>query len=238
MIVRYTKSGWEIITQRGHGLLAAEICARWKLADQPNRWVETLIACASHDDAFNEFDGGNLITDQGGPVNFDMGSFNEESSQQLIDLAITKSYFTALLLARHTAFTHGTDIKAKKFLGKLKKLEPKWMKVADTTKTELDKAYQLLELCDALSLLICQNVLQPEKRSMEISNGPDGTPYFVVAQDESLTVNPWPFEVSKFEVSYEVRKLSKLSFNSNDEFVAVLKSTYPERITLKIKQHL
>ena len=238
MIVRYTKSGWEIVTQRGHGLLAAEICARWKLSDQPKRWVETLVACAGHDDAFNEFEGGNLITEKGGPINFDMGSFSEESSQKLIDMAITKSYFTALLLARHTAFTHGEDIKAKKFIAGLKKQEKLWMKVADTTPDELTRAYELLELCDAFSLLICQNALQPEERSLEISTGPDGTKYFLVATRENLTFKPWPFEVDKFEVSYEVRNLPKLAFKSSEELVNLLKSTYPKRVTLQIQQGL
>lgn len=238
MIVRYTKSGWEIITQRGHGLLAAEICARWKLSDQPNRWVETLVACAGHDDAFNEFEGGNLITEKGGPINFDMGSFNEESSQYLMDMAITKSYFTALLIARHIDFTHGSDKKAKKFLATLKKQEKLWIKIADTSINELERAYELLELCDAFSLLICQNVLQPEERSLEISTGPDGTKYFVIAAGNTLSVTPWPFEIDNFEVSYEVRNLPKLAFESSSEFVNLLKSTYPERITLRIKQNL
>ncbi|QNN44838.1 DUF3891 family protein [Pedobacter roseus] len=55
MIVNYCNSGWEIITQRGHGLLAIQICARWKISGQPYRWVETLIATTGHDEVFNEF---------------------------------------------------------------------------------------------------------------------------------------------------------------------------------------
>lgn len=77
MIVRYTAKGWEIITQRNHGLLAAEICARWQLTKQPKRWVETLLACAGHHVAYNELESGPLLTQSGGPMNFDMNCFDE-----------------------------------------------------------------------------------------------------------------------------------------------------------------
>lgn len=238
MVVRYTVDGWEIVTQRNHGMLAAEICARWKLSDQPKRWVETLVACAGHDDAFNEFEGGSLLTDAGGPKNFNMGEFNEESSQKLMDLAMTKSCFTALLIARHIAFTHGQESKAKAFLSRLKKQEKDWLRFAESTPAEVERSYQLLEFCDAFSLLICQNILQPEKRSSEISTGPDGTSYQVVAVGDCLKVTPWPFEVDAFPLSYEVRSLSQLSYKTDSEFESVLRATDPVRITLQVKKKM
>lgn len=238
MIIRYTENGWEVITQRNHGLLAAEICARWKISDQPSRWVETLIACAEHDDAFNELDSASLLTDTGGPLNFDMCVFDEKASQALIDMAITKSYFVALLIARHIAFTHGSEPTAKKFIKGLKKQERTWLKVANTTTAEIERAYQLLELCDAFSLLICQNILQPEERSMEISNGPGGTKYYVVVKDDNLKVTPWPFELDTFSVSYEVRHIPQLVFKNDAEFKKILGATYPKRITLNISKSL
>lgn len=56
MFTRYTEDGWEIILQRNHALLAAQICAHWKTSNQPKQWIETLIACADHDDASNELE--------------------------------------------------------------------------------------------------------------------------------------------------------------------------------------
>lgn len=240
MIVTYTKTGWAIIAQRCHGLLAAEICARWKLQDQPKRWVETLIACAGHDDIYIEFEAGPLLSDKGGPLNFNMGSgsFTEEPSQRLMDMAITRSSFIALLTARHIAFTHSADPKAKNFLSKLKKQEKNWMKTANTTANEVAKAYDLFELCDAFSLLICQNMLAPKQRKLEISSGPDGIKYFVVTEGENLQVSPWPFEVDEFEVSYEVRNLPQLVFKSDTEFKKILHETVPQRITLTLKKKL
>ena len=68
MIVNYTEQGWEIITQRAHGLLAVQIAMQWRIKDRPERWVETLIAIADHDDAQTELEDDDLLTPQGGPV--------------------------------------------------------------------------------------------------------------------------------------------------------------------------
>ncbi len=238
MVVRYSVDGWEIVTQRNHGMLAAEICARWKLSDQPKRWVETLVACAGHYDAFNELEGGELITESGGPKNFDMGEFNEESAQKQLDLAMTKSSFTALLTLKHLEFVHGASPLAKSSLKRQNKLEKRLLGFAESTPAEVERSYQLLEFCDAFSLLICQNILQPEKRSSEISTGPDGTSYQVVAVGDCLQVTPWPFEVDAFPLSYELRNLSQLSYKTDSEFESVLRATDPVRITLQVKKKI
>ena len=70
MIVNYTEQGWEIITQRAHGLLAAQVAMDWRKKDRPERWTETVIAIAEHDDASIELEADDLLTPQGGPVNF------------------------------------------------------------------------------------------------------------------------------------------------------------------------
>ena len=238
MIVRYTVDGWEIVTQRNHGMLAADICARWKLEDQPKRWVETLVACAGHDDAFNELDGGDLITESGGPKNFNMGEFSEESAQKQLDLAITKSSFAALLTLKHIEFIHGDSPAAKAYLQRQNKLEKDLLGFADSTPEEVENAYQLLEFCDAFSLLICQNILQPEARSQEISSGPDGTSYEVITMGDCLKVTPWPFEVNEFPISYEIRCLQQLSYKTSAAFEKTLRGTKPIRITLQVKKKL
>lgn len=43
MIVNYTAEGWEIITQRAHGLLAAQIADHWQHHIRTDRWVETFV---------------------------------------------------------------------------------------------------------------------------------------------------------------------------------------------------
>jgi hypothetical protein len=234
MIVNYSYSGWQIITQRSHGLLAAQICAHWKKDNQPKRWVETLMATAEHDDVFNELDNENLINARGGPIDFKDTGFEQALSQKLIDMAETKSAYTVLLLSRHIQFVHGSDPKASTFIKKIKQKEPQWIKTAACSKAEITQGYELLEFCDAFSLLITQQLIQPEHRKIEISNGPDGTAYQMHASGSGLVVSPWPFEISSFYVSDESRSLAQLSFPSSSAFREAFKQAEVTRHELRI----
>ncbi|KLT65630.1 DUF3891 family protein [Pedobacter sp. BMA] len=224
MIVNYNGVGWQIITQRAHGLLAGQVCARWKLSNQPAHWVETLTATAEHDDIYNEFERDPLIDENGAPINFKATRFDLDATSRLMDMALTKSRFVALLLSRHIAFTHGEDPLARSFLSSLKKQEKKWMKEAGVSASEADSAYQLLEFCDAFSLLICQGQIPPENRHIEISSGPDGVAYSLSEIQKTIVVKPWPFDADEFTVRYETRTIKQLKFKNNEAFRAALKA--------------
>lgn len=234
MIVNYTESGWQIITQRSHGLLAAQICAHWKKDSQPQRWVDTLIATAEHDDVYNEFENDDLLNEQGGPVNFKQIEFNLEYAKRLIGMAETKSTYIALLISRHIQFVHGNDPKAKTFISGLKKRENVWMKASCSSISEVDRGYELLEFCDAFSLLICQKLVQPEHRKIEISKGPDGKAYEMWADADVVIVSPWPFEISSIMLSWESRTLSQLSFKSVSEFKTAIEKSQVVTHELKL----
>ena len=156
MIANYTEQGWQIITQRSHGLLAAQICAHWRESERPERWIETLLATAEHDDAFNELENEQLLDQNGAPLNFKMTTFENDKSQRLIDMAQTKSAYIALLQSRHLHFVHGKDPSAQTFLKEIRKMEHNWLKTAGTTPEQVRQSYQLLEFWDALSLLLGQ----------------------------------------------------------------------------------
>ncbi|WP_025145466.1 DUF3891 family protein [Pedobacter jeongneungensis] len=234
MIVNYCNSGWEIITQRAHGLLAGQICARWKISDQPSRWVETLIATTEHDDVFNEFSRGPLLCGNGGPLDFKMTSFDITACREMMDKALSKSRFIALLFARHISFTHGSEGAAKRYLAGLKKLEGQWIKEARSSIAEVDRAYSLLEFCDAFSLLICQDQIPPEERRLEISQGPSGNSFQFFQQGQRLVVEPWPFEPDRFEVDYERLSLKEISFENDKVFRKALRKAAVEHRTVII----
>ena len=223
MIVNYTKQGWHIVTQRAHGILAAQLAAEWKVSERPERWVETLLAIAEHDDAEVELDGEDLLTPAGGPLNFDMKKFDPAHYEKVSLLTITKNRYIALLISLHMEFLSQKHAeinkKAKSFLEEQSTLRQKWMHELDLSENEVLRIYDLLEWCDACSLLLCQNLVQPEKRKLEISTGPDKKLYYLIqAGDEQLTVTPWPFETEKFVVSFEWRLINQLQFGSSAEF--------------------
>ncbi|MFD0792529.1 DUF3891 family protein [Mucilaginibacter litoreus] len=223
MIVNYTEQGWEIVLQRSHGLLAAQIAIHWQKALRPERWVETIIAIADHDDAQTELEADDLLTEQGGPVNFKMKKFDAEHCRRLHDFSLSKSRYIALLTSIHMAFLHSAEAEsnpaAKRFLEEEKKLQVKWLKELKITAEEANKSYGLMEWCDALSLLLAQHDLQPEHRVIEVSRGPDDKQYKLMTKpDGKLTINPWPFEDDSFLLSLECRLLKRLQFNSCRQF--------------------
>lgn len=223
MIVNYTKRGWQVVTQRAHGLLAAQFAAQWKVSERPDRWLETVLAVAEHDDAEMELDGENLLTPTGGPLNFNMKEFDIAHYEKLALLTITKSRYISLLISLHMQFLSGdegeTNLKLKSFLKEQSILRRKWMRELNLKEKEVLKIYDLVEWCDACSLLLCQDLVQPEKRKLEISTGPDKKPYFLFQTGEQkLTVFPWPFESEKFVVNFESRLLKQLQFTSSAEF--------------------
>jgi len=232
MIVNYKEDGWQIISQRAHGLLAGEICSNWKKKSLSKRWFETIIAATEHDDVFNEFEDGEIVLNEnGGPVNFKMRAFEKEKCDRLLRQALSKSRYIALLIAHHIHFLHANseDKEAAKYCKNLKNQEKVWRSDIDITEEEIAKAYAIIEWCDAFSLLICQQFIQPENRKIEISKGPDDLCYQLHAPKENiLTVNPWPFETNRFELHYESRTLTQLKFKNEEEFRQILMETTPE----------
>ncbi|MBB1286179.1 DUF3891 family protein [Flavisolibacter sp. BT320] len=107
----------------------------------------------------------------------------------------------------------------KAILGEQSRLQNKWLKELDITKKEALRIYDLLEWCDALSLLICKSELQPEERRIEISTGPDKKMYHLVQlNSDALSVDLWLFEVAGFSVHYDYRVIQQIQFSSSKEF--------------------
>jgi hypothetical protein len=223
MIANYTEQGWEIITQRAHGVLAAQVAMHWRVKDRPARWTETLIAIADHDDAQTELEADDLLTPQGGPVDYSMKKFEPEHCQRLHDFSVSKSRYIALLTSIHMVFLHTSEAKTnpliKPFLAEQRRLQKQWMKELGITQKQADSAYGLLEWCDAFSLLLAQHYVQPENRTIDVSRGPDNKQYKLMQNlNGSLTIKPWPFEDDSFTLSLESRTLATLQFESCTQF--------------------
>jgi len=236
MIVNYSQDGWEIITQRAHGIVAAQLASQWRASDRPERWIETILAIAEHDDAENELDGEILITAAGGPLNYAMKSFELPHCRKLASLTITKSRYIALLTSMHMEFLYGQDESksavAKSFLEEQRSLQETWRHDLKLTKKEALRMYNLVEWCDALSLLICKGDMQPEERSMEISTGPDNRIYQLLQLNEKeLSVDPWPFEDESFEIRFDSRLIKQIAFKDSAEFrKAFLEAEITEKV--------
>ena len=223
MIVNYTAQGWEIFTQRAHGSLSGQLASHWRHEVRTERWFETLMAIAEHDDARLEPDGMNLLTPQGGPLNFKMTAYDHEHCIQTLRSALSKSRYVALLCSMHLEFVFGQlakgSVEGSLLMNDQVTLREKWRNELGISEQQAKSDYRLLEWCDALSLLLCQRAYQPQQRSIEISKGPDGFAHYL-RQDRTgvLEVTPWPFEEEEFEVYIESRIIGQLIFRDDADF--------------------
>ncbi len=239
MIVTSHQKGWKITNQRSHGLLAAMLAYQYDI-DLPNEIiVPALIAIAEHDDGVDETTHAQNLTDAGAPRHFQVQDESQKSdiTQQLnvMEISSSKSELNALLTSLHLKFLYGDghDSKDKKFEAFMKEQESyrkEIFKHLNIDKKYADRLYRFVEWCDAFSLLICMDKIQPEGRKMEISLSPDGemNQTYYKAEKE-ITVEPWVFKNTKFKVFYEYKILEQLTFNSIEEFNKICKATPVQR---------
>ena len=239
MIVTSHQKGWKIINQRSHGLLAAMIAYQYDI-DLPNDiMVPTIIAIAEHDDGAQETNEGKNLTEAGAPRNFtvDDGSKKADIKQKLavMEMATAKCQLNALLTSLHIDFIFSDSKEAhnaelKEFLKDQEKNRKEILKNLEINKDYAERLYRLVEWCDAFSLLICMDKIQPEGRKMEISKSPDNDmnqTYYL--KDNIITVDPWPFKNKNFKVFYEYKIIEQLKFKSINEFNEVCIQTPIQR---------
>ena len=239
MIVTSHQKGWKIINQRSHGLLAAMLAYQYDI-DLPNEVVvPTLIAIAEHDDGVEETAQGQNLTEAGAPRHFLVKDNSKKSNftqwVNVMEIASSKSQLNALLTSLHIDFlsggsTESEDKSLATFLKEQVKNRTDILKLLNIDKQYADRLYRFVEWCDAFSLLICMDKIQPEGRKMEISLSPDGdmSQTFYKAENE-ITVEPWVFKNDTFKVFYEYKILEQLKFNSVEEFNEVCKNAQVER---------
>ena len=222
MIVNQTDTGWQIINQQAHGLLAVQMATHWQGDKRPAHWIETLIALTEHDDGQEPWEERNHLTTAGAPLPFQIPEYSVEQCRNMIEIGLQKSRWNALMLSMHTTFLYekkrGTDKQLDAFLDQQTGNQAKWRKQYGATKAQAAYAYNFVQWCDALSLVLCLDQLPPEGRHLEVSKGPDGVSYYVFQRDdESLGMEPWPFDVAEFDVHVETFQLPQSLFQNDKE---------------------
>ncbi|MCC2548837.1 DUF3891 family protein [Hymenobacter sp. BT175] len=235
MIVNPTPDGWQVIYQQAHALLAAQLAWHWLPFGPTDRWVGLLAAIAQHDDEQRQWDGHYGLTPAGAPANFTMKEFSLEQATGVMKAARFQGQWRSLLTSMHMSFLYeslrGQKKQTDAFLDEQLAGQEKWRKALGLSKKEARQAYDLMQWCDRLSLILCRQELPEMGRALEISAGPDGRRYDVVrvTPDAPVTVAPWPFAFPSFTVSVEASELHQLQFSTDKELAAALKDA-PIRI--------
>jgi hypothetical protein len=222
MIVKSIPAGWEVIYQRAHGLLAAELAFHWKISNRPPHFMKTLLAIAEHDDGVPESQLPQNLTPAGAPRDFrDMVS-GAKQYRNVMEISASKSRWNALMTSLHMSFLYESvtseDKDIREFMEEQHHFQKRIIKELNTNRKEAEKAYQFVEWCDALSLLLCMDQIPPQQRKIEISSEPSGKmSQLWQDEDECLRIEPWPFESDSFKVEIEYRELHQLQFKNVSE---------------------
>ncbi|MEM8521570.1 DUF3891 family protein [Flavobacterium sp. PL12] len=246
MIVASHIKGWKIINQRSHGLLASMLAYEYEIDVPTDILVPTLIAIAEHDDGIAETQENKNLTEAGAPRHFLVSDESKKTdlTQQYnaMENATSKSQLNALLTSMHIDFIFGdkTDGEDKKLDAYIKEQEVNRKNILKHLKIDkkyAERLYRFVEWCDAFSLLICMDKIQPEGRKMEISQGPDGNMNQTFYKAENIiTVVPWVFKRDSFKVFYEYKIIEQLHFKSVEEFNEVCKNTAVQRQEFKFSK--
>jgi hypothetical protein len=243
MIVNPTQNGWEVIYQPAHALLAARIAAHWREDQRPKRWIETLVALAQHDDEARDWTGHDHLTDSGAPLDFTLSKAPSLRQPTLVTQDLQyKGQWGALLISMHMVFLydHLKDESPEfaAFLKEQQACQEHWRKALKVTKKEAEMAYALFQWCDRMSLILCRRELPEAERALEVSTGPDGTRYDVICRDDTVTIQPWPFQEAQFELYVETIQLEQLSFKNDPELQTALQTTPVTEQMWVFRKHL
>jgi hypothetical protein len=223
MIVNLTPDGWQLIYQQAHALLAAQLAWQWQPFGPTDRWVGLLAAIAQHDDEQEHWNGHYGLTPAGAPANFTMKEFSLAQATGVMRAARFQGQWRSLLTSMHMSFLYeslrGQQQETDAFLDEQKAGQQRWRRGLKITKAEAQQAYDLMQWCDRLSLILCRQELPEMGRHLEISTGPDGQRHEVAQPVAGGTIGimPWPFAVREFSVSVEACQLSQLQFKNDEE---------------------
>jgi hypothetical protein len=222
MIVRQSAHGWEVIFQRAHALLAAQIALQWKAEDRPAPWSDLLAAIADHDDGQRDWEGDNHLTAAGAPMDFTFQEPDIRQAKRVVDNARYRSRWIAYLTSKHTSTLYeswrGRSEKMDSFLDEQRSYQHKLIKKLKSSDREAEACYRLMFFCDALSLILCKEKVPPVGNKLEVTKLPGGQKAAAFYTTENkMSLHPWPFDSSQFSLAVEVYHLDRLAFRDDGE---------------------
>ena len=222
MIVNPTEHGWEIIFQRAHALLAAQIALQWRRKEHLEPWTDLVAAIADHDDGQRDWEGENHLTEQGAPMDFSYQGPDLVQAKRVVSNARYRSRWIAYLTSKHTSTLYeswrGRSKDIDTFLDEQEKYQQKLVEDLESSTKEAESRYRLMFFCDALSLILCKGEVPANGRKLEVAELPDQQKAAVFYLDKArLSIQPWPFEHTQFSLGAEVYHMNQLAFKNDGE---------------------
>ncbi len=240
MICNRTETGWEVVYQRAHALLAAQLVAPWQPEGRPPRWTELLTATAQHDNGWQEWEPGRRLTPLGTPLHFTDTPVEDlvAQSRRAVQRARHQGAWSGLLVSSHIAhlYRDRPEKPLVELLARQAELRRKWRRALGVRQRDVQRAYQYLLWGDTFSLVLACRQMPFGERRVEIEKV-EGTRYFAWCRaDGTLGVEPWPYQVESFEVGVDTHALRQLTFASEDALARALETARPTERRWTLRQ--
>ena len=230
MICNRREDGWELLYQNAHGRVAMDLLRPWRAADRPERWGDVLYAAAQHDNGWQEWEPGDHLTALGTPRHFEETTMADVVRQSEMALGRVRhaSLFAGLLLMEHFRTLYGglDDAGVQAMLAAQKAETPRLRRALGVSAKDVAAHYAFVRWADTLSLTLCLRRLDlmPDRR-VEIESI-DGTPTYAWrrAADDSIGLDPWPYDAPSVTVSAEAYHLPQLTYPSADALATALRN--------------
>jgi len=232
MIVRSVETGWIVIFQTTHGLLAQRIATQLQEARALPFWFETQVAIGLHDDLHRTFQVGQheYLTEAGAPKDFTLVAMKDgQRTSQMrdrIDEAFRKHTWIGILQSMHADCLYRSEDTTADMQAILDKEATRRNIALDRLGIKpsvVQQTYDWMHFCDRLSLILSGDDIPAMHRRLEIITNTAGT-RFDVWRDatETVRIAPWPFVDESVELSIECRTLSALSYTDDAELGTAL----------------
>lgn len=243
MIANPTPDGWEILYQPAHALLSAQIAGYWRAAARPPRWDETLVAVAQHDNGWKEWEELPRLTEAGAPVNFTEMALPDAIEQWHRGVArgYHQSSWVGLLISIHGTALYevhrGKSEALDRFLDEQHAQQKRWIDVLGASEEEIRAAYAMVRWTDWFSLVLGWRRVPADGTPVDVGEGPDGISYAIRQRpDDTLTVEPWPFDPDSFTLTTEARHVAHHTFADSAALAAALAAARPAILTWRFSR--
>ncbi|MFC4871347.1 DUF3891 family protein [Negadavirga shengliensis] len=226
MIVNDLESHFEIIFQRAHGLMAANLAHHLKPSVWPRDkfWLETLVAIADHDDGRMGWSGNFHINGKGYPKSYKEFAFDSDQVVRISHTAACKSTWIALLISKHLEelYKNVDQINARKFIAEQKDRQKKFLRRLSIGEKEAENYYRILKWSDELSLTICQNALPSDGTKKLLETVMNRKRSYLSKSNGKYVLEPWVFEGPSLTVGVEYRNIPHRRYENDDDLHTAL----------------
>ncbi len=236
MIVNPRQNGWEVIFQRSHAMLAAQLA--YYHPPQARNWFSTLAAVLQHDDEERHWEGTAHLTEAGTPLDFTLSvaGLNLDQLNEKLRAVAQQDRWAGLLIARHMSALYeefrGENKALGTFLDELRKQQATWYRTLDVTQADVEAAYAVFRWADQLSLILCKRQVPDGGRALDVQCDAGGTLHRVSeAEHQTLRLDPWVYHTEPFTVQVEARILTAVTFKDEKSLLAALETAEVETLS-------